>query len=162
MLVDVRIPPRNRAISPQLAVRIAKGCIFDQPPPDKFVILVDVDRKNPEEVLRPLRSGIGGALDHLDLKVCFAYAQQHLEAWFFADERGLRGYLGSDLGRVDASRPDDIDNPKLHLTHILRGRFYTSEVAEGMSRALNGATIAARSASFARFLDVVRNGGEVE
>lgn len=162
ILVDIRIPPRNGAITAELAVRIAKGCVFDDPPPDKFVVLVDVDRNDPEEVLEPLRSGIGGALDHPDLKVYYAYAQQHLEAWFFADERGLRRYLGRNLGSPDASRPDLIDNPKLHLKHILGGRFYTSEVAERISESLDAAMIEARSTSFSRFVDAVRNGGGAE
>lgn len=162
IFVDVRVPPRNRPITGDLVVRIAQGCYWDTPRPDKFVVLVDTDRKGLNEVVVPLQKRIGGSLDHLDLKICYAYARQHLEAWFFADERGLRRYLGRNLGRVDASRPDDIDNPKLHLEHMLGRRFYTSEVAERVSRVLNAATIAARSASFARFLDVVRNGGVLE
>ena len=128
-------------------------------PPDKFVVLLDADRKAPEEVLRRLRLGIGQGLDHLNLKVYYAYAQQHLEAWFFADERGLRGYLGRNLGHIDASRPDLIDNPKLHLKHILGRRLYTSELAERISRSLDATTIRARSTSFSRFVDAVRNGG---
>ena len=156
--VDVRIPPRNRAISGELAVKIAKSCYWDVPSPDKLVILVDVDGKNPDEVLESLRQRVGSALDHLDLRIYYAYAQRHLEAWFFADAKGLREYLGSNLGSVDASRPDLIENPKLHLKHLLANQLYTSEVAERISRVLDAEEIAERSASFGGFLGAVRNG----
>lgn len=156
--IDVRIPPRSRAISSDVAVKVAKSCYWDVPSPDKFVILVDVDGKDPDEVLDSLRRRVEAGVDHLDLKVYYAYAQRHLEAWFFADAEGLRQYLGKSLGSVDASRPDLIENPKLHLKHLLASRLYTSEVAERISRALDATKIAERSASFGRFLGAIRNG----
>lgn len=156
--IDVRIPPRNRAINGEVAVKVAKSCYWDVPSPDKFVILVDVDGKDPDEILESLRHRVGTALDDLDMNVYYTYAQRHLEAWFFADERGLREYLGRNLGSVDASRPDFIENPKLHLKHLLANRLYTSEVAERISYTLDAAAIAERSASFERFLDTIRNG----
>ena len=156
--IDVRIPPRNRAISREVAVKIATSCYWDVPSPDKFVILVDVDGKNPEEVLESFRHRVGVALNHLDLKVYYTYAQRHLEAWFFADATRLRQFLGKSLGSIDASRPDLIENPKLHLRHLLANRLYTSEVAERISRVLDAGRIAERSASFAKFLVTIRNG----
>lgn len=77
---------------------------------------------------------------------------------FFADESGLRRHLGKNLGNVDASQPDRIDNPKLHLKNLLAGRLYTAEMAERISLDLDVTTITSKSASFSRFLDVVRNG----
>ena len=156
--IDVRIPPRNRAISSEVAVKIAKSCYWDVPSPDKFVVLVDVDGKDPDEVLESLRQRVEVALDHLGLDVYYTYAQRHLEAWFFADSKGLRQYLGKSLGSIDASRPDLIENPKLHLKHLLVDRLYTSEVAERISRVLDAAKIAERSPSFGRFLGAIRNG----
>ena len=157
--VEVRIPPRHRQIVRDIVIKIAQSCHWDSPGLDKFVVLVDVDGKDPGTVIKSLRDQVGGALDSLDFDVCYAYAQQHLEAWFFADERSLRGYLGRNLGSPDASRPDLIDNPKLHLKHILGERLYTSEVAERISVRLDAATIQAKSPSFSRFVAAVRNGG---
>ena len=123
------------------------------------MILLDADGRDPNERLEPLQRRIGRSLDDLDLKVLYAYAQWHLEAWFFADQSGLRGYLGKNLGNVDASQPDCIRNPKLHLKGLLEGRLYTAELAERISRDLDATSITAKSGSFARFVDVVRNGG---
>lgn len=157
--VEVRKPPRHRAISSDVAIKIAKACYWSDPRPHKLVVLLDADGRDPQEQLEPLRRRIGRSLDDLDLKVSYAYAQWHLEAWFFADESSLRGHLDRNLGNVDASQPDRIDNPKLHLRNLLAGRLYTAEMAERISRNLDATTITAKSASFARFLDVVRNGG---
>ncbi len=156
--VEVRKPPRHRAISSDVAIKIANACYWSVPRPHKLVVLLDADGRDPEEQLEPLQRRIGRSLDDLDLKVSYAYAQWHLEAWFFADESGLREHLGKNLGNVDASQPDRIDNPKLHLRNLLAGRLYTAEMAERISRNLDATTITAKSTSFARFQDVVRNG----
>ncbi len=137
---------------------MANACYWSVPRPHKLVVLLDADGREPEEQLEPLRRRIGRSLDNLDLKVSYAYAQWHLEAWFFADESGLRRHLGKNLGNVDASQPDRIDNPKLHLKNLLAGRLYTAEMAERISLDLDVTTITSKSASFSRFLDVVRNG----
>lgn len=89
---------------------MANACYWSVPRPHKLVVLLDADGREPEEQLEPLRRRIGRSLDNLDLKVSYAYAQWHLEAWFFADESGLRRHLGKNLGNVDASQPDRIDN----------------------------------------------------
>ena len=156
--VEIRKPPRHGAISSDVAIKIANACYWGAPRPQKLVVLLDADGRDPKERLEPLQRGIGRSLDDLNLKVSYAYAQRHLEAWFFADEPGLRGYLGKNLGNVDASQPDRIDNPKLHLKNLLAGRLYTAAIAEMISRNLDVTTITAKSASFAHFLDVVRNG----
>ena len=62
-----------------------------------------------------------------------------------------------DLGNVDDSRPDEIENPKLHLKNIL-DQVYTARVSEEIARALDAETIARRSPSFRGFLAALLNG----
>ena len=129
-------------------------------PPDKFVILVDVDGKRPDEVVRPLLEEVPRRLQsHISVPVLFAFAQQHLEAWFFADSRNLREYLsGRNLGSIDTSRPDEIDDPKRHLQNLLGDVIYTSQISGQIARSLHAPTVAGRSRSFDNFLSTVRNG----
>ena len=70
----------------------------------------------------------------------------------------LRGFLGRDVGSVDASKPDEIQNPKLHLKNLLGDRVYTAPLSEEIARTLDAATIAQRSPSFQGFLEAVTNG----
>ena len=95
--------------------------------------------------------------------VMFAYAQWHLEAWYFADAAHLREYLGRNLGSIDLTRPDDFQNPKLHLRHLLADRStqYTAVISEEIARRLDAATIAQNNPSFAGFRDAVVNGNPV-
>ena len=161
MVAEVRIPPRNRALTIQMAEKIMRAAWYENAgaPPDKFVILIDTDRHAPEEVMAPFREqlpvrlggGIGAAVQ-------YAYAQQHLEAWYFADASNLRSYVGGALGSVDTSKPDEIPNPKLHLKNVLGDRVYTASVAEEIARKLDAATISERSPSFQGFMDAVMNG----
>ena len=88
----------------------------------------------------------------------YAYAQWHLEAWYFADARNLRQYLGRALGHVDTSSPDEILNSKQHLRNLLPNRYYAAWTAEDIVRHLNARAIAQRSPSFRGFLDAVLNG----
>ena len=46
----VRVPPRNRALNAQMAERLIKAAWYENvsAPPDKFVLLMDVDRAGPE------------------------------------------------------------------------------------------------------------------
>ena len=88
----------------------------------------------------------------------FAYAQWHLEAWYFADIAALRQYLGRAPGDIDPSNPDEIQNPKHHLRNLLGDRIYTAVVSEEIARTLHPQVIAQRSPSFDGFLDAVRNG----
>ena len=130
--------------------------------PDKIVLLVDVDMKSPDEVVPRMREALSPRLpNEIKTRMQYAHAQQHLEAWYFADGGNLRGYLKRDLGNVDDSRPDEIENPKLHLKNIL-GQVYTARVSEEIARALDTETIARRSPSFRCFLDALRNGVERE
>ncbi len=159
---QVRIPPRNRALNVRMAERLIKAAWYSNiaAPPDKFVVLVDTNGKTPENVVGPFSETLPGRLGG-DIKaaVLFAYAQQHLEAWFFADSVNLRRWLnGRDLGSVDASRPDEIQNPKQHLKNLLGSRVYTARVAEEIAGALDAHVVAQRSPSFKGFAEAVLNG----
>ena len=128
-------------------------------PPDKIVILVDTDQDTPQEALELLTSKLPPRLgNEIASRLQFAYAQRHLEAWYFADATNLREWLGGALGSVDTSQPDELDNPKLHLRHLLGEQIYTSRVSGEIAASLDARTIAQRSPSFRRFLEAVMNG----
>ena len=160
-VAEVRIPPRNRALNAEMAEKLVKAAWYQNvvEAPDKFVILVDVDGKAPDEVVPPLTAQLSTRLGaEIKATVICAYAQWHLEAWYFADDEALRGYLGRALGNVDVSKPDEIQNPKIHLKNLLRDRLYTALISEEIARTLDPKTIAQRSPSFRRFIDAVTNG----
>ena len=160
-LIDVRIPPGNKALNVEMAGKLIKSAWYEKidAPPDKFVILVDIDGKVPDDVVRPFRDQLPERLGpKINAALQFAYAQWHLEAWYFADEAGLRGYLGTALGNVDSSAPDEIQNPKLPLKHLLGDRAYTAIVSEEIAKALDSQKIAHRSPSFEGFIRALRNG----
>ena len=160
-IVDVLIPRRNRALDVRMAERLLKSAWYESTAdrPDKFVVLLDTDRKAPDEVLAPFREGIPGRLgNEIGAEVLYAYAQWHLEAWYFGDAANLRGFLGGAVGSVDSSTPDEIQNPKLHLRNVLGDRVYTARVSEEIAERMNAATIAQRSPSFQGFLEAVANG----
>ena len=162
---DIRILPRHRAINAIVAAKIVRSVWFERAEderPHKFVVLMDTDRLLPQDAIAPLRDALPSRLRDIDAAIQFAYAQQHLEAWYFADSNGLRTYLGRDLGNVDPSQPDEILNPKHHLKLLLGPRPYTSLVSRDIAATLDPAAIAQRSPSFRRFLAAVRNGGATE
>ena len=101
---------------------------------------------------------MGGLAPRLRRVFSSHVAQWHLEAWYFADVTGLRAYLGRDPGNVDTSRPDEIQNPKLHLKNLLEDRIYTTVISEEISKTLMPQTIAGRSPSFHDFVGAIRNG----
>ena len=154
---DVRIPPKNRALDVEMAARLIKAAWYENfgAPPDKFVVVVDVDRA---EVLESMRTRLPARVPGIGADVLYAYAQAHLEAWYFADVENLRERIGRAPGNVDTSKPDEIDNPKLHLTHLLAERVYTARVSAEIAGALDAVTIARRSPSFRAFVEAVRNG----
>ena len=159
-VMEVRIPPRNGALGVQIVEKIIRDVWYGprSTPLDKFVILLDVDRKLPDRVLEPFRilsERLGG---ELGVAIRCAYAQWHLESWYFADAANLRGYFGRALGSIDTTKPDEIQNPKLHLKHLLDDRIYTARVSEEIARQLDASIIAGRSPSFKGFLDAVMNG----
>lgn len=159
--VRIRIPARNRALSVEIAYKLIQASRYDfaDGPPDKYVILVDINGNPPDQVLAPFKENLPGRLDdQLNSRIQYAYAQRHLEAWYFADFSNLRAYLGRALGNVDTSQPDDIENPKLHLKHLLGERVYTARISEEIAKSLNAQTIAERSPSFRGFLAAIKNG----
>lgn len=122
------------------------------------MVLVDVDAADPDDVLRPFETELPRRLGNVDATILYAFAQRHLEAWFFGDAAGLRRWLGGALGSAQTSDPDAIPNPKLHLKHLLGPRLYTSRLSEDIASNLDPATIAMRSPSFRRFELAVTNG----
>lgn len=156
---DVRIPPRNRGLDVEMAAKLIKSVWYENlaAPPDKFVVVVDVDRADPDKALEAMRSQLPARVPEIEADVLYAYAQAHLEAWYFADVENLRNWIGRAPGHVDTSMPDEIDNPKLHLQHLL-GRVYTARVSAEIAGALDAATIAQRSPSFRAFVAAVLNG----
>lgn len=158
---DIRIPPVHRAINVIVAEKIVRSVWFERvghERPDKFVVLLDADGYPPRDVLAPMREDLPSRLRDIDANIQFAYAQQHLEAWYFADAKGLRACLDRDLGRIDSSLPDEIRNPKHHLKQLLGARPYTSLVSRDIAAKLDAAAIAQRSPSFRGFLAAVGNG----
>lgn len=161
---DVRIPPRHQAIGIANAEKIIRSVWFERAEterPDKFVVLLDMDGSRPEEVVEPLRSALPSRLAGVDANIQFAYAQRHLEAWYFADANGLRRYLDRSIGNIDPSDPDALQNPKLHLRNLLGSRPYTSLVSQAIAAGLNAAIIAQHSPSFRGFVAALKNGGSV-
>ena len=161
--IEVLIPPRNGALTVDAALALIRSTIYGDPKesPNKYVVLLDVDGKMPDQVLSPFKDNIPDRLEsHVQGLVHFSYAQWHLEAWFFADASGLRGYFdGSSLGSVDPTNPDNIQNPKNHLKNLLRElRLYTARVSEEIAGFLDDDTIASRSPSYRNFRDAIRNG----
>ena len=163
VIVDgVRIPPGNSALNPRMAENLIRATWYEKgdSPPDKFVVLVDVDRSSPADVLAPFES-LAARLGEVGAPIRYAFAQRHLEAWYFADAGNLRAYLGRAPGHVDTSRPDEIENPKLVLKHLLHHELYTARISGEIARSLDPATIAQRSPSFKGFMDAVMNGPPV-
>ena len=162
---EVRIPPRNGALSVQMAASLITLAWYDNldASPDKFVLLVDTNGAEPDEALTQFRNDLPSRLvGAIDANIQYTYAQRHLEAWYFADAANLRGWLGRALGSVDTSKPDEIQNPKLHLKNVLGNRVYTARVSEEIARALDASIIAQRSPSFKGFLEAIMNGNLTE
>lgn len=160
-VTDVRIPPGNRPLTIEMVEKLLKAAWYEKAldPPDKFVVLMDADGKTPEDVLRPFREQLPGRIGaKIQVSIQFACAQWHLEAWYFADVMGLRAYLERAPGNIDTSKPDEIQNPKLQLKHLLGDRIYTAVISEEIAKKLNARTIDQRSPSFRGFLEAVRNG----
>jgi len=157
--VHVRIPPRNQALVPSRVADLVRAAWWDLSghglTPDKFVLLIDADGHPVEERLRSFVEACS-SLPGIGAPRLVTAAQWHLEAWFFAHAEALRGYLGRDLGSVDTSAPDSIQNPKLHLKHLLG--VYTSRQAGEIASRLSPGVIRTRSPSFAEFESAVMNG----
>ena len=162
--IEVRIPPGHRPLNAQTAENLIKAAWYERvaAPPDKFVLLVDLDAATADDVLSPIRARLQARLgEDITATVQYAHAQQHLEAWYFGDETNLRRHVGRALGNVNISKPDEIQNPKLHLKHLLkteRNQIYTASVSEEMARSADAGTISQRSPSFHGFLEAVLNG----
>ena len=162
--VDIRIPNGHRQLKPSVVCPIIISAQHDsqEGPPDKCVILVDTDGKSPEEAINPIRQSLQRTqLSRSFESIKFAYAQWHLEAWYFADAANLRAYLGRSMGSVNPNEPDQIQNPKHHLRQLLGDLTYTAQVSQEIAAGLDPTTIARRSPSFRNFLEAIRNGDTV-
>ena len=148
------------ALDVEMAESLIKAAWYEnlEAPPDKFVVVMDVDREDPTEVLEPMRTQLPPRVRDVEAKVLYAYAQAHLEAWYFADADNLRNYLGRAPGHVDTSKPDEIENPKPQLRHLLGERVYTARVSAEIAEILDATAIVQRSPSFRTFVDAVMNG----
>ncbi len=89
------------ALNVEMAERLIKAAWYESldAPPDKFVVVMDVDRADPAEVLAPMRAQLPDRVREVEADVLYAYAQAHLETWYFADADNLRL-----AGTLDATR----------------------------------------------------------
>ena len=79
--VGISIPPRNGKLTVPMAEKLVKSLFYSGEPPDKVVILVDVDGKDPSQELSPFKAELPRRLpDDLGSNLQYAYAQWHLEA----------------------------------------------------------------------------------
>lgn len=146
-----------------MAERLIKAAWYEKAasdtPPDKFVLLVDTADATSNEALAQFETRLSGRLNEIRASLQFAFAQRHLEAWYFGEASNLRKFLGGRaLGNIDTTRPDEIRNPKNHLRNLLPHRLYTAQISEAISDSLDAPIIAERSPSFRHFLEAVRNG----
>lgn len=157
---DIRIPFRHRPLNAKMVAQLVQAVWYEniEARPQKFVVLMDTDASSPEDILEPIQAELPSLLQDIDADLQFAYAQQHLEAWYFADHHNLRRHIGRNLGRIDASQPDQILNPKNHLKNLLGQRIYTALESESIAKALSAAAIADRSPNFRGFVSAVLNG----
>ena len=162
--MSISIPPRGRKLTVSITERLIKSLIYDSHPLDKVVILLDLDGKDPDQELHRFRSQLPKRIrNQSGISIQYAYAQWHLEAWYFGDARSLRELLSRQaLGHVDTTQPDKIENPKLHLKNLLGDRRYTALVAAEIAGGLDAPTIAQRSPSFRGFLEAIKNGSSTE
>lgn len=159
--IEVRVVPHGKVV-PKLAEQVVRAAWYERihvARLDKAVVLTDCDARSWADATAALAE-VRARLRDLPLSVAVSAANWHLEAWFFADSAALRAHLGRALGSVDASTPDAIVNPKLHLRNILSPRAYTAAVAELIARSVDPAAVRASSPSFGQFCDSVLNGSE--
>ena len=163
VVVDsIRIPPRHRALNADMAKRLIKVVWHEDANarPQKFVVLVDTNSSEPDDVLQPIRDELSGRMQDIAADLQFACAQPHLEAWYFADSKNLRRCIGRAPGHVDTSQPDQMANPKNHLRNLLGQRVYTARMSEDIASKLSASAILERSPSFRGFVNAVLNGGQ--
>lgn len=166
-LVEVVIPPGHRALNGKIVSQLATAGYWKHhaggSEVGKIVVLHDADRRDPGAVREELESELESLLTKLTnrgVHVLVAVAKPHIEGWFYADGESLRDFLGRDLGAAGGCAPDDMENPKLHLTHLLkqRGRHYTARTAGEIASRTDPGRCRTRSPSFAAFELAVRNG----
>ena len=121
-----------------------------------------MDGKPLEEVLNPFEALPEHLSSRIGAVIRCAYAQWHLEAWYFADAVNLRNYLNQSLGKVGTTKPDEIFNPKHHLKNLLGNELYIAHFSAKIASQLDASVIESRSPSFKGFLDKLMNGPGLE
>ena len=126
---SVLIPPGNRALSVEMAEKLIKAAWYEDlsAPPDKFVLLLDLDQAEADEVLSPF-GALPERLGAIHAPILYAYAKPHLEGWYFADSLNLRNHLGRSLGSIDTSKPDEINNPKATFAAHSRPNLHVQDI----------------------------------
>jgi Domain of unknown function (DUF4276) len=159
ILEPIRTPPRNRALTRDEVTKLIISAWYSTfPQPDKFVVLVDADGKDPAIVAEELANGLHATkCQEIPAHIKVVAAKWHLEAWFWADPNGLREYLGRDLGGIDTSNADGIQSPKNCLKQLLDTP-YTARVAGEIAERISAFEVRKRSLSFSLFEHAVRNG----
>ena len=93
--VEVRFPSRHRELRFATVSQLINAALYDSgEAPDKFVVLVDTDGKTPEAAIDPIKSELErSSFRELHQRIHYAYAQWHLEAWFFCRWREFKKLL---------------------------------------------------------------------
>ncbi|MBK9266416.1 MAG: DUF4276 family protein [Polyangiaceae bacterium] len=159
ILGPILTPPRQHALTPDSACKLVQAAWYwNDPQPDKFVILVDADGKDPQMVVATFAQRLEGTkCQDIPVPIKVVAAKWHLEAWFWADPHALRSYVGRDLGNVDINDPDAIPSPKQCLKDLLDVP-YTARVAGEIAQGISTTEVGKRSRSFAHFEQAIRNG----
>ena len=133
------------------AFRYAKGGA----PVDKALVIRDADNKNPDELLKKMKSKIAGR-NYLDFEVKFIIIVQELETWLLADENAISKVSGKTVSRVNEDL-ESISHPKEKLWDILfvAGLPYTAEVARKIAKESDIFRIENRCPKFKEFKQAV-------
>ena len=64
---EVHVPPRNKALTAEMAAKLIKSAWYGNPstPPDKFVLVLDLDGADPDRSLEPFRSRLPGPAEEI-------------------------------------------------------------------------------------------------
>ena len=62
--VSISIPRGNRRLTVSMAESLIKSVLYAGQPPDKVVVLIDVDGKDPDQELHPFKTDLPGRLSN--------------------------------------------------------------------------------------------------
>ena len=162
--VRVVFPDHSAALIHQVAPLLQLHWRPDVDPP--CVILVDTHRLSPSQAMEPVQQKVDAMVQRGDLSpaarnsIRWAYAQPHLEAWFFADPSGLARYIGCD--EADLGVPGTIRDPQGVLRGLMtqhmpgRRRNYGASRAKDIADGLDARVVLANSPSFKTLIDAIQ------